>query len=170
MVIDVSPEEFEQLKPIFVHESGHAAMAVLQGLPCSGIFLHSESDGSKFCCVATPHEPLTKGDYLEAAAGVAAELIFYEEFDVSRADSDRQVFEKQGAPRWDEMVGEARIILRAEREKLQILASLVEDKVANTPDGSMLKTQQLPGFTGVFRELVTGETVYDVLTRDTPSS
>jgi hypothetical protein len=170
MVIDVSPEEFEQLKPIFVHESGHAVMAVLQGLPCSGIFLHSESDGVRFCCVATPNEPLTKGDYLEAAAGVGAELILYEKFDASRADSDRRVFEKPGAPPWDEMVEEARIVLRTEREKLLILASLVEDKVANTPDGSMLKTQQLPGHTGVFRELVAGETVYYVLTRDTPSS
>lgn len=166
MVIDISAEE---LKTVSLHEAGHAVMAVLQGLPCSGIFLHSESDGGKFCCVATRHEPLTKGDYLEAAAGVAAELIFYEKFDASRADSDRQVFEKAGAPKWDEMVGEAQIILRDEREKLQILASLVEDKVANTPDASMLKTQQLPGCTGVFRELVTGETVH-VLTRDTPSS
>jgi hypothetical protein len=165
MIIDVSEEEFEQLKRIFVHKSGHAVMAVLQGLPCSGIFLHSELDVGKFCCVATPHEPLTKGDYLEAAAGVAAELIVFEEFDVSRADSDRQVFEKPAAPPWDEMVEEARIILRAERQKLRFLASLVEDKVMNTPDGSMLKTQQLSGYTGVFRELVTGETVCHLLAR-----
>jgi len=170
MVIDVPPEEFEQLKPIFVHESGHAVMAVLQGLPCSGIFLHSESDGVRFCAIATPHEPLTKGDYLQAAAGAAAELIFYEQFDPSRADCDRQDFELPGAPSWGETVEEALIILRGQRENLQILASLVECKVKHTPDSSMLKTQLVPGYTGVFRELVTRETVHSVLTRDTSSS
>jgi hypothetical protein len=161
----------EQLKIAAVHESSHAVMAVLRDLPCWGIFLQGEHDqvDVKFCCLVTNGTPLEKSDYLHSAAGAAGELLFFGEYDYGPTDLDRMIFTRPGAPSWDETVEEARSILTAEREKIQTIVSLVEEKVTHTPD-SMVKTRRMAGDTRVFRELVPAGKLYLTLGRTAPDT
>lgn len=59
----------------FAHESGHALMAVLQGIPCHGICF--ERDSGKFRTLTPLPSPgeLSKKDYLVFAASTAAEIL-----------------------------------------------------------------------------------------------
>jgi hypothetical protein len=60
-----------------------------------------------------------------------------------------------------------RIILTEEREKIQTLGSLVEDKVRYAPD-SAVRTRKMNGDTRLFRELVNAGKLYSVLGRTAP--
>ncbi len=118
----------------FAHESGHALMAVLQGIPCHGICF--EKDSGKFCTL-TPLPScgeLSKKDYLFFAASTAAELLLCRFADPEVAStswtqlgaaSDGNYFQALGAPSREETVGEAltlrsRIAALAPVDKLTI--------------------------------------------------
>jgi hypothetical protein len=168
MDLDISPE---QLKRMAVHEASHAVMAVLRGLPCWGIFFQSDGTGAMPCCVVTHGNPLGEGDYLQAAAGAAGELIVFNDYFYPGTKKDRTVFGEQDAPSWDNTVEEARIILTTEREKIQTLATLLEEKVKHTPD-SMVKARRMDGDqTGTFyRELLPAGKLYRIMGRSIPSA
>ena len=55
----------EEWGPTFVHESGHALMAVLCKVPCHGIYFERGSDAGKFCSLIPPTAPeqWSKKDY-----------------------------------------------------------------------------------------------------------
>jgi hypothetical protein len=154
----------EQLKNTAVHETAHAVMSVLKDLPCWGIFLQHEPNEAAFmfCTVIENGKPLGKSDYLQSAAGAAGELVFFGEYSYPETDKDRMIFAESGAPSWEQTVEEARIILTEEREKIQRLGSLVEDKVRYAPD-SAVRTRRMNGDTRLFRELVNAGKLYNVL-------
>jgi hypothetical protein len=113
----------------FVNESGHALMAVLQGIPCEGIYL--ERISGKFCTLTPLPSPgeLSRKDYLFIAASTAAEIILYKSPKLEGAESDRKYFEISGAPSRDEVVSEALAILLSRRKQLERLVSLLKTKV-----------------------------------------
>jgi len=115
----------DDLVTVSVHEAGHAVMAVLQKMQCSGIFLLASEN--RFCSLVTSNSPLTKSDYLQSAAGAAAELNFFKTYSCEYTRSDRTIFEEPGAPSWDAAVKEAQSILLDQREKIQTLAVMVRE-------------------------------------------
>src|SRR5712671_6633242 len=114
----------------FVHESGHALMAVLQGIPCYGIYY--EKDSRKFCALIEPLPPpahFSKKHYLFLAASSAAEQIKYGDQDDDGAKSDRADFESLGAPTFQETLDEARVVLLGKARQLKRLVSKLKAKV-----------------------------------------
>src|ERR1700734_323013 len=165
MDIKISAEE---LKSVAVHEAAHAVMAVLTDLPCWGIFL--QGDGvvfEQFCCLIKNGEPLGKGDYLQSAAGAAGELVFFGEYSYPATNKDRAIFRERTNPSWGETVEEAKVILTPERDNIQALASLVEEKIEFAPD-STVRTRHMDGDTRLFRELVDAGELYKVVGRTAP--
>jgi hypothetical protein len=121
-----------------VHESGHALMAVLQGITCHGICF--ETNSGTFCTVTPFRSPgeLSKKDYLFFAASTAAELLLCRFPDAEAAGTswiqlgaatDSNYFQTPGAPSREETVGEAVTILLGRIKQLQRLASLLRNKV-----------------------------------------
>jgi hypothetical protein len=109
----------------FVHESGHALMAVLQEIPCHGIFYEFHDDKGKFCTLAdlpTPAE-YSKGHYLFLTASTAAELVIYGNQDDDAAKSDRASFGNSGAPPLQETIDEAQTIVSARKRHIKNLVA-----------------------------------------------
>ncbi|MBZ5526013.1 MAG: M50 family metallopeptidase [Acidobacteriia bacterium] len=116
--------------PSFVHESGHALMALIQGVLCHGIAFEKHPDGGMFCALlrhAAP-EQRCKKDYLILAAGVAAEKLVYPGRDSEGAGADLRDFNSSSAPAFDEAVREAYEILLGHKRKLKRLASMLKSK------------------------------------------
>jgi hypothetical protein len=124
---DESKHHSRRTYHVSVHEAGHALMAVLQNMQCSGIFLIA--DENQFCTLVTSNNPLTKADYLQSAAGVAAESNFFKTYSWEDTRSDRKIFEEPGAPPWDATVKEAQSILSSQRERIQTLAVIVRETI-----------------------------------------
>jgi hypothetical protein len=121
--------------PTFVHESGHALMAVIQGIPCHGIAFQKHPDGGMFCSLLPPVDPeqRSKKEYLISAAGVAAEQLVYPGRDSEGAGADRRDFNSLSAPPFDDTVREAYEILLGQKRKLKRLVSMLKSK-ARTVD------------------------------------
>jgi hypothetical protein len=113
----------------FVHESGHALMAILQEIPCYGICY--ERDNEKFCSIIPPNPSgeRAKKDYLVSAAGIAAELLIYGYNDSDAAGADRRDFDTPDSPSPEEMINEARGILSGNKRHLKRLISMLKAKV-----------------------------------------
>jgi hypothetical protein len=127
----------------FVHESGHALMAVLQGIPCHGIYY--ELDSNKFCALIEPLPPpseFVKRHYLFLAASSAAEEIIYGSPDEDGAKSDKTDFQNPGAPSFDETRSEARGILLGNVRKLRRLVSKLKAK-ARAADYDLVRLPQV---------------------------
>ena len=114
-----------------VHESGHALMAVLQGITCLGICFDREEE--KFCALGPPPKPpeqWSRQDYLFSAAGVAAEKVIYgRDHDSGGAGADQKDFESSNAPPFEQTVSEAYEILSGEDMKLKRLTSRLMARV-----------------------------------------
>ena len=94
--------------PTFAHESGHALMALLQGIPCHGIYFERGEDGGRFCALfANPSDQRSKSHDLVSAAGVAAELLIYPNQNSEGAEADREDFCASDAPSFEGMASEA---------------------------------------------------------------
>jgi len=110
----------------FVHESGHTIMAILQGIPCYGIFFLSDS---KKACTLIP--PLPKqSEYSEAhclflAAGSAAELVRFGSIDHAGSISDRKLFGESLRTSFERSCDKAAVILASNAERLNRLVSKV---------------------------------------------
>jgi len=116
--------------PTFVHESGHALMALLQGIQCHGIYFERGEDGGRFCALfANCSGERSKKDYLVSAAGVAAELLIYPDRNSEGAEGDREDFNASDAPSFDDTVSEARQILAAEARALETLISKLKTRI-----------------------------------------
>jgi hypothetical protein len=121
----------EEWGPVFVHESGHALMAVLHKIPCHGICFERGGDAGQFCAVIPPVSPKhrSKPDYLVLAAGVAAERLIYPHKQSMGANADRRDFESSGShSEFDATVQEAYEIISSERRKLKRLVSMLKSK------------------------------------------
>jgi len=94
----------------FVHESGHALMAVLQGILCDGIYYQKE-------------------DYLFLAAGAAAENLVYGDHDEDAAGADKRDFDQPNSPAFEECLKDALKILSSKRRHLKRLRSMLKTTV-----------------------------------------
>ena len=122
-------EEIEaKLGPVFSHEGGHALMALIQSVPCEGIYFERESE--RFCALFPPSAGgRTEVDYLVSAAGVAAELLNCPDRNSVGDGADRAEFDFPSAPSFDEAVEEACVILSRNRETLDHLVLILWAKV-----------------------------------------
>jgi hypothetical protein len=118
----------------FVHESGHALMAVSQKIFFSGI-CYCTSD-HKYCTLVS--EPsfanLSKDYYLFTAGGMAAELVVYGNYDEGPAKLDKADFTNQGAPPLEETISEAKDVLSGYVLLIQKLASILLEKDKHKED------------------------------------
>ena len=111
-----------------VHESGHALMAVLLGIPCHGI--HYDKTANKFCAITDlpPESEYSNKHYSFLTASSAAELIIYGNQDEDGAKSDRMSFQNAGAPSLQDTLNEAHAVLLVNRRKLKRLVSKLKAK------------------------------------------
>jgi hypothetical protein len=116
--------------PVFVHESGHALMALLCEVPCHGIYLERGGEAGRFCSLIPPVRPeqMSKKNYLVSAAGVAAEKLIYHNQESEGAAADRRDFAAPIAPSFDATVDEAYEILSGNKRKLKRLVSMLKSK------------------------------------------
>jgi hypothetical protein len=130
-----------ELKRVAVHESGHAIMAVIQGIPCRGIFfayepsevgIDGEITGGRFCTPVGNNPPWKKGDYLQSAAGSGAERLSFGEYNRDASTDDRKMFSSPAAPDWEATVDEAEVILAK------------TDKIVQMAEAIILKHQRIP--------------------------
>jgi len=128
MVIDWEQVLEDQWGRALVHESGHALLAALKGIPCQEIYFHKGPN--KFCTVIDlPSEDLYTDDhYLFLVAGGAAELITYNDQNESAADSDSTAFSNAGAPPLDKTLRDAETLLRQHAGKIRQLVFLQKVK------------------------------------------
>jgi hypothetical protein len=112
----------------FVHESGHALMAVLKKIPCHGIFYEKQS--GKFCALTDmpSSTELSQEHYLFLTASSAAELLIYGNVDDDGAKSDRSFFANPGAPPLTETAQEAMAIVSNKKRQLKRLVSSLKAK------------------------------------------
>jgi hypothetical protein len=111
-----------------VHESGHALMAVLQGIPCHGI--HFDKTANKFCAITDlpPESEYSNKHYLFLTASSAAELVVYGDQDEDGAKSDRMSFQNAGAPSLQDTLHEAHAVLLGNKRQLKRLVSKLKAK------------------------------------------
>jgi hypothetical protein len=126
--MDKQKQMEEDVRRALFHESGHAAMAVLQKIKCDDIYYLK--DRKNFCTVAYFLPQLSKEDYMFYAGGVAAERIVYGREDVSASAHDRIVFEKDGAPGFEETVSEAKSILLSKLTEIETIKMKLWQAVA----------------------------------------
>ena len=114
--------------PALAHESGHALMALLRGIPCYGIYF--ERGQGRFCAITgNSSGNHSKDDYLVSVAGAAAELLVYPDRISEGTGADDADFDSLDAPPREEMESEARLILSREKGNLESLISALKAKI-----------------------------------------
>ncbi|HEV2395806.1 MAG TPA: hypothetical protein VGS27_02540 [Candidatus Sulfotelmatobacter sp.] len=158
----------DELKRVAVHESGHAVMAVLQGIQCHGVFLAYEPDTSdsiqeaRFCVLCGNKPPWQKADYLQSAAGAAAEKLFFGEYNRSASEDDREVFSPPGAPEWEATVDEAKMILSESPDVITKMAEAIMAKHQQAPM-NLWPDRGMDGTSTRFKEMLNEEDVRQIV-------
>jgi hypothetical protein len=131
---------------VFVHESGHALMAILQGISCHGICYEKADDAGKFCALIPPSQSgeCCRRNYLVYAAGIAAELLVYRNYDREAAAADLRNFRPERSPTTAEAIDEARQVLSGKKRQLRRLVSMLKKRarevdfdLGRLPEGRM---------------------------------
>jgi hypothetical protein len=127
-----------------VHESGHALAAILQGIPCYGIYWKKGVSTGKFCALSPEPTEYDRKYFVFLAAGSAAELLTYGSYDEDTARSDKVPFERSDAPSYDEAVKEAQELLSQNKQTLERLVSMLKAtclcanlNISNLPERGM---------------------------------
>jgi hypothetical protein len=114
-------------KRAFVHESGHVIIAVLRDIFFSGVCYVTGED--KYCTLISGPSSLEHSKYYPfLAAGMAAELVVYGDYDEEAAGADKADFMQPGAPPLQQTVSEVQAILRAHALQIDKLASTLLEK------------------------------------------
>ena len=116
----------EQWGHPLTHESGHALAAILQGIPCYGIYWKKGVGTGKFCALSPDPTEYDRKYFVFLAAGSAAELLTYGSYDEDAARSDRVPFERSDAPSYEEAVKEAQELLSQNKRTLKRLVSMLK--------------------------------------------
>jgi hypothetical protein len=151
----------------FVHESGHALMAVLQEISCHGIYY--EKGINKFCTLTNlpPASELSEKHYLFLTASGAAELIIYGDRDQSGADADKTLFSSPGAPSFEETLNQAHTILLTKKRQLKQLISNLKAKCRQVDyDLMALPEMGMDGTDRKFAVLLSKEELEDAVRRN----
>lgn len=152
----------------FVHESGHALMAILQAIPCHGICYQKDGDSGKFCTLVPPKSAVgrTTKEYLFLAGGVAAEKLIYNNHDEQTAEADMRDFDSPGAPAFDTTTSKALEILSSRRRHLKRLVSLLKAKARQADfDLASLPEVGMDGSDKRYRILLGEEEIRDAVQR-----
>lgn len=130
--MDLEEKMEQEWGPVLAHESGHALMAILYGIPCHGICFEKGVDGGRFCALlGQSHAEKSQRDYLVSAAGVAAELLIYPNRTSEGAGADRADFDSSQAPSFEETVSRAQAILAREKSKLDRLITTLNARLSS---------------------------------------
>src|SRR5258708_19899681 len=80
------------------HESGQALAAILQGIPCYGIYWKKGLGVGKFCALSPDPAEFNRRNFVFMAAGSAAELLTYVSFDKDLSRPDNNPFAPTDPP------------------------------------------------------------------------
>lgn len=135
----------------FVHESGHAAMAHIQAIPCHGIFLQQPK--IKACTLIEPLPPpsgLSNMHHLFLAAGSAAEQIVLGDYDFEASQEDRRLSGNPQSKAFEEKVKEAEAILLDKRLLITTLAQKLGNMVKKASgDFTSFRVQKVDAGDGI---------------------
>lgn len=150
------------------HESGHALMANLYGIPCYGICFERNIDGGQFCALlGSSLVEKSHANYLVSAAGVGAELLMYPNQTSNGAEADRADFASAQAPAFEETVSQAKAILTREKNRLDRLIGALNDKLSNVNfDLSLLPETGMDGSTKRYLILLNQDELNTCLLQD----
>jgi len=107
----------------FIHESGHAVMAALQGIRCHGIFMLKGPMKATALVPPFSHPLSEELKLLFLAAGSAAEELVLGQPDSAASKADRNLFGINQDAAFDEKVREAVVILSNHRPQIEKLAA-----------------------------------------------
>ena len=167
MTEKISPQE--HLNRAAVHESGHAVMACINGIQCSGVFWEYEPIAGtvprkgKFCTPVGNKPPWKTKDYLQIAAGAGAEKLFFGGYIPATSEHDRQKFDAPGAPDWEETVEEAKAILANKNDELTAMATLF---LQRSPSIRSLPDRGMKGHSTRYKELLSEDEVIQIAGSD----
>ena len=159
--------EQEELRRVAIHECGHAVMAVIQGIPCRGVFFAYEPTeavaicAGRFCVPVGNNPPWKKGDYLQSAAGTGAEDLFFGGYNRSASEDDQQMFSVAGAPEWEATVEEAKTILAGYKDKIALMAEEFLSKHERVPL-TLLPDRGMDGSSTRFKEILSEKVVLQI--------
>lgn len=168
MIVNQIRIDPEQLKRVAVHESGHAVMAVKQGIPCHGLFFAYEPSESqdgrvgRFCVPCGNYPPWGKNDYLQFAAGAAAERFLFGDYNSGASEDDRQDFSTPGAPDWEATVDEAKGILEGSSESIVRMSAAVISKCQRVPM-NLWPDRGMNGRSARFKQILSNEEVLQIV-------
>jgi hypothetical protein len=151
----------------FVHESGHALMAVIQGIPCWGICLEVGGGGGKFCTLIPPQVLSERASayYLYLAAGAAAEELIYKDHDAG-SDADKRDFMTANAPNFGDTIEEGKTLLLSRMRHLRRLVSMLKTRTRQADfDLSRVPETRMDGTDKTYRVLLSKDDLESALRR-----
>jgi hypothetical protein len=156
----------------FVHESGHALVAVLKNIPCHGIYYEFLADGGKFCALANlpeQHADLSADHYIFLGSGSAAEQLIYgkDKQDESTARGDKSYFTEPTAPSFDQSVSDALAILTAHKRHVKRLVSKLKARMREADyDVGRLPVLDMQGSTRKYAVLLSKQELEDAVQKE----
>lgn len=165
--LDWNAEMEKQWGTAFVHESGHALMAVLKSIPCHGIYYEFLGEKGKFCALANlpdKHADLATEHYVFLGSGSAAEQLIYGEQDESAANADKSYFTEPSAPPFEQSISDALVILTERKRHVKRLVSKLKAKMREADyDVGRLPVLDMQGSTKQYATLLSKEELEDAV-------